>query len=337
MSDEQHRYLPVWLWVAVAVAAVGVAAWLASTGRRPDPPESFRYDVAEYEKTDPSLIIASELPSIDPGVSQLRALAAAQDGRIFAAGDTTLAVLSLAGEEIARHPLETSPECLAVAPNGDIVLGMLDRVELLDTSGKPKKSWQIPGNNPHITSIATDEENVYAANAGQRVVLRFDYDGNLLARIGEEDPDRDIPGLIVPSPYFDVAFDNTGALWVVNPGRHGFEQYRPNGDLVSSWYRPSMEIDGFCGCCNPTHIAFRADGALVTAEKGLFRVKLYSVDQKLLGLVADPQAFHASPTGPFSPELKTPLLDVAVDAQDRILVVDANRNAIRVFQVKEQH
>ncbi|MFO7976405.1 MAG: hypothetical protein R6V12_17420 [Candidatus Hydrogenedentota bacterium] len=336
MSDEQHRRIPVWMWVAIAVVAVSAAAWLASTARRPDPPESFRYDVAEYEKADPSLIIGSELPPIDPGVPGLNALASTKDGRIFAAGDKKLVILNLAGEAIAQYPLDATPQCLAVSPDEHIVLGMLDRVEILDADGKPKNSWPLLGEQAHITSIAADEENVYVANAGQRVVLRFDYDGALLTRIGEKNPDRDIPGLVVPSPYLDIAFDNTGALWVVNPGRHGFEHYRPNGDLVSSWYRPSMKIDGFCGCCNPTHIAFRSDGTLVTAEKGLFRVKLYSVDQKLLGLVADPKEFHRAPTGPFSPELKTPLLDIAVDADDRILVLDANENAIRVFEIKKE-
>jgi len=32
-----------------------------------------------------------------------------------------------------------------------------------------------------------------------------------------------------------------------------------------------------------------------------------------------------------------PLLDLAVDAQDRILVLDGRANAVRVFQVKEPH
>ncbi len=335
MSDETRRLIPIWVWVAIAFAAVGAAAWVAANNNRPEPPQSFRYDISEYERIDPALVIASESAAIRPGIPGLRALATTPDGRIFAAGDKALAVFGLDGSELARYTLETTPECLAIAPDGTILLGMLDHVELLGPDGTPQKVWAPVGERAHITAIAADEENIYVADAGNRVVLRFDYDGALQARIGEEDPDREIPGLIVPSPHMDVLLDHTGALWIVNPGRHGLEQYRPNGDLVSAWYRPSMENDGFCGCCNPSNAAFRSDGTLVTTEKGLNRVKLYSVDQQLMGFIAEPQAFRISPTGPFSAELETLLLDLAVDAKDRILVVDANQNAIRVFQVKE--
>lgn len=335
MSEENRRLIPVWIWVTVAFAAVGTVIWLASTSKRPNPPDSFRYDVAEHEEVEPSLVLASESAPLKPGVAGLKALAATPDGHIVVAGDHTLVVCNMDGVETGRYALSTTPECVTVAPDGKIVLGMLDHVEILDAAGKPEKVWASLGERAHITSVAADEENLYVADAGNRVILRFDYEGNLQTRIGEKDEEREIPGLVVPSPYLDVAFDNMGALWAVNPGRHGLEQYRPNGDLVSAWYRPSMDPDGFCGCCNPAHAAFRSDGTLVTAEKGLNRVKLYSVDQKLLGFVADPKVFRASSGGPFSPELETPFRDLAVDAKDRILVLDANANAVRVFEVKE--
>ncbi len=337
MSDENHRLIPLWMWVAVACAAVGAAVWLALNSRRPDPPESFRYDVGEFEQVEPERVIAIELAPITPGIPGLRALAATPDGALLVAGEKTLLVCGLDGVERVRYALSTTPECVAAAPNGRILLGTVNHVEVRDPAGKPEHSWAVPGERAHLTSIAADESSVYVADAGNRVVLRFDYGGELQTRIGEKDAARDIPGLIVPSPCFDVAFDNTGAFWAVNPGRHGLEQYRPSGELVSAWYRPSMAPDGFCGCCNPAHMAFCSDGALVTAEKGLVRVKLYSVDQKLLGFIAGPAAFRATPGGPFSPELDMPVLDLAVDAQDRILVIDGRANAVRVFQVKEPH
>jgi hypothetical protein len=223
---------------------------------------------------------------------------------------------------------------MAVAADGEILLGMTDHIETLGPDGKPKAVWPSLGERAHLTSIAVDEENVYAADAGNRVVVRLSREGQLVNTIGQEDPSKDIPGFIVPSPCFDVAFDNTGALWAVNPGKHGIENYRGTGELVTAWYRPSMEAEGFSGCCNPSHIAFRSDGSLVTAEKGLARVKVYSVDQKLMGFVAPPAAFHVAPTGAFSSELKTPFADLAVDSRDRVLVLDVKMNAIRVFEEK---
>ncbi|MCP4645294.1 MAG: hypothetical protein GY851_32930, partial [bacterium] len=126
-----------------------------------------------------------------------------------------------------------------------------------------------------------------------------------------------------------------GAFWVVNPGRHGLEQYRADGALVSAWYNPSMKVEGFCGCCNPSHVAFMSDGALVTAEKGITRVKIYAVDQTMDGVVAGPDAFHDGPTGPFSDDLEMPIKDLAVDTEGRVLVLDGKRNTIRVFVRKE--
>ncbi|MGI6458517.1 MAG: hypothetical protein ACOX5J_00190 [Candidatus Hydrogenedentales bacterium] len=335
MSAENNRVIPLWIWVVIAFASVGAAVWLASSGRRPDPPESFRYDVVEFEQVDPDHVIATELAPLAPGIPGLRAIAATPDGRILIAGDKTLLTCGLDGSEQTRRSLTATPVCLAAAPNGSVFLGMVDRIDVLDAAGSLDGSWPLPDERGHVTSIAADETSVYVADAGNRAVLRFDYDGQLVARIGEKDAARDIPGLIVPSPYFDIAFDNAGALWAVNPGRHGFEQYRATGELVSAWYRPSMKSDGFCGCCNPAHIAFRSDGTLVTVEKGLVRVKLYSVDQKLLGFVAGPDAFRSTPGGPFSAELDMPLLDVAVDANDRILLIDGRSNTVRVFKIEE--
>jgi DNA-binding beta-propeller fold protein YncE len=335
MSGGNPRLIPLWAWAAVALAAVGAVAWLGTSGSRPDPPEAYRYDVSAYEEVDPALVIATELDSITPDVPGLRALAATPDGRVYAAGENILLIYGPDSAEIARHPVTGTPECLAVGPDGTVFLGMLTHVETMGPDGSPGAAWPPVEGQPHLTSIIADDASVYMADAGNRVVWRFSHAGELLGQIGEKDAARDIPGLVVPSPCLDVAFDESGALWVTNPGRHGLEQYRPGGEMVASWYRASMDIDGFCGCCNPSHVAFRPDGTLVTAEKGLVRVKLYSADHRLLGVVAPPQAFRSGPTGPFSPELEAPVLDLAVDARGRVLVVDANRNAIRVFETKE--
>ncbi|MBM3243119.1 hypothetical protein FJZ31_43220, partial [Candidatus Poribacteria bacterium] len=47
----------------------------------------------------------------------------------------------------------------------------------------------------------------------------------------------------------------------------------------------SMDIDGFCGCCNPVNFAMLPDGRFVTCEKGLPRVKIYDADGTFSGVV----------------------------------------------------
>ncbi|MBN2308207.1 MAG: NHL repeat-containing protein [Candidatus Hydrogenedentes bacterium] len=335
MSGEGTGRIPPWMWALAAVATVGGVALLASRDRRPEPPQSFRYEMGDLERVDPASVIFSETAPIEPEILALHAVAATPDGRIYAAGEGAVAVCDLDGALLGRYAVMGTPTCMAVAPDGEILLGMTDRIAVIEAGGAPKADWTGLGDQAHVTAIVADAEHVYVADAGNRVVLCLDRQGNPMARIGEEDAAKDIPGLIVPSPYFDVALDDGGALWAVNPGRHGLESYRPNGELITAWYRPSMEIDGFCGCCNPCHVAFRPDGTLVTAEKGIARVKLYSVERKLLGVVAGPEAFRGGPTEAFSGDLHVPFGDLAVDARGRVLVIDVNRNAIRVFEEKE--
>jgi hypothetical protein len=323
------------VWGAVTILAVGAVALLATKDRRREPPASLQYDIAEHEQVDPALVVFEETGTMTPDAGDVRALAATGDERIYVAGTGAVVVYDLEGAELARHALSAPPICMAVTPDGEILLGMPDHVEVLNADGTPKAQWGSLGERARITSIVADDSDVFVADAGNRLLMRYDREGNVLGRIGERNPEQDIPGFIIPSPFFDVAFDNMGALWAVNPGRHGLESYRPDGGIITSWYRPSLDIDGFCGCCNPAHVAFRGDGSLVTAEKGLARVKLYSVDRRLLGFVAAPEAFLDRPTGAFASELESPLQDVAVDARDRVLVLDSRRNAVRVFQQKE--
>ena len=85
-----------------------------------------------------------------------------------------------------------------------------------------------------------------------------------------------------------------------------------------------MMIDGFSGCCNPTHFTILPNGDIVTAEKGLIRVKLYSKDGILKGVVATPEQFSEGTTG----------LDLVVDSRGKIFINDPIRKQVRIFELK---
>jgi len=126
---------------------------------------------------------------------------------------------------------------------------------------------------------------------------------------------------VIPSPYFDVAVDPDGFLWAANTGRHSLENYTREGKLRSSWGEFSMEIEGFCGCCNPSHFAILEDGSFVTSEKGIPRVKIYDRLGRLSSVVAGPDRFDIGTVG----------LDLALDSAQRILVLDPARRKVRTF------
>lgn len=340
--EEQHaRLIPGWLWAVLAVVALGLVLTLFFTERRQEPAAAFDYDVSSYTKTDMNRVVYKESGRIVPDNPSPAAVAVAPDNRIWVACANAVIGFSPAPEcrETARLAIKGRPDCIAVRPDGKILLGMRDHIEVREADGAAASVWPVLNENAYLTSIAADEENVYAADAGNRVVLRFDYEGKLLGRIGERDEAREIPGFVVPSPYFDVAIDPLGALWAVNPGKHSLDNYRPDGSLASSWRRLGMGLGDFCGCCNPTHLAFRSDGAFVTAEKGLNRVKVYGPDTKFLGIVAPPEALGAlsgvattaeggGPTFDIAP----PVRDLAVDREDRVLILDGYQKAVRIFE-----
>ncbi len=326
MNESVTQPKNAWLvGIVVAAIAVGYFALLGSSSF-PEPGENLEYDLKAYEDLDNIETAYAEAPEIPIKVEGARALTAAQ-GKIYVGGTNTLVIYGEDGAELARHAVEGVTNCIAVDADGSIFLGLQKTVAVLNPDGSLRATWNAFTDRSFLTSIALKDGDVYVADAGKRVVYRLNRDGAVQTRIGEKDDARDIPGLEVPSPYLDIATNPDGDLWVVNPGKLGLEQFREDGSIVTSWYRPTvLALEGFPGCCNPTHIAFDSKGNLLTCEKGLVRVKRFEVTAGTYdGLVAASEQF------PQEQSVK----DLAVDAKDRVLVLDAKRGSIRVFTRKE--
>jgi sugar lactone lactonase YvrE len=176
----------------------------------------------------------------------------------------------------------------------------------------------------YFTSIAVGEKDIFVADAGMRVVWRLDTAGAVTGKIGLRDTARGIPGFVVPSPYMDAAIGRDGSLWVVNPGRHLLENYRPNGDRLSAWGSSAGTVEGFVGCCNPIQMTMLDDGSFVTAEKGIVRVKVHDQTGRFKTLVAPHKAFNPGEAN----------LDLAVSPHGQIFVLDSYGKKIRIFQEK---
>jgi len=261
-------------------------------------------------------------------------IAVDRNDRIYIAGDEAIVVFDDKGRRQLQLSLAASPRSLAVAEDGTIYVAMNDHVEVYSPQGKRLADWSSPGDKTTLTSIAICKTDVFVADAGNRVVLHYDRTGKLIGRIGKRDLDRNVPGFVVPSPYFDLAVAADGLLRVVNPGRHRIEAYTFGGDLEFFWGKFGTAIEGFSGCCNPVNFALLPDGGFVTCEKGLTRVKVYDVDGNFVGVVAGPEMFDKHDTicakGDASSCNKGGL-DVAVDSQARVLVMDPLTAEVRIF------
>jgi len=322
---------------AVAVVIGGVAVVrLDTTGKKGSGlGKEFVYDVKDLAKIDPNLILYEEAAkAISTGFADSRAIAVDSQGSIYIAGDKAVRVFAENGNLLNEIKLSDGPRCLAVTDDGKIYVGMKGHVEVYDVRGKRLAAWKSLGDDAVLTSIAVSKNDVFVADAGNRIVLRYDTTGRLVNRIGEKNASRNVHGFVIPSPYFDLAVGKDGLLRVVDPGRHHIEAYTFDGDLEFSWGEFSSSLEGFTGCCNPVNFAMLEDGSFVTCEKGLTRVKIYDAGGAFVGVVAGPEQLVESGTVGicyFPAECQAGGFDVAVDTTGRVLVLDTIKNVVRTF------
>ena len=281
----------------------------------------YGYNLDKLKKSDSLEVAYKEINHFATGLDEIYGIAVDLSDRIYVAGSNGVEIYNDIRTLEKKIPLEGTARCITVDFRGKIFLGMEDHVEILDNSGKRVGKWKSEGNHSILTSIAVTPVDVFVADAGEKIVYHYDLAGKLINRIGEKDPQKGIPGFVVPSPYFDLGIGLKNELWVVNPGHHSLEQFTKGGDLISSWGKASMTVEGFCGCCNPSNFAFLSDGSFVTSEKGIERIKVYLPNGDFKCMVATPDAFKEGTRG----------LDIAVDSKDRILVLDPERKQVRIF------
>lgn len=331
-----HRFVSRRGFVRRGLLAPGlaaIAAWSAGLFRRglaADPQSNrFAYDLNRLRKTDPKLLHYEETGRIRALRAEARCVASGADDRLYVAAGNHVSVFDPAGALLTEIAWDGPARCLAVAQDGTIYAGLRDHIEVFDRKGQRRAAWESPGQRTWLTGLAVGPNDLFAADAGGRVVLRYDRTGKLTGRIGRRNPERNNPGFIVPSPFFDVEWHRDGLLRVTNPGRHRVEAYTIDGDLERAWGKPSFAIEGFAGCCNPINIALLPDGRIVTCEKGLPRVKVYSLEGNLESVVAGPESFagNANACGP--DDCTTGGLDAAVDSKGHIWILDLVANDLR--------
>ncbi len=297
----------------------------------------YDYTIEDLMKVDPALINYTQVDDvIKVGFDHARSLAVDHSGGIYVAGDTSVRILRN-GTLRMELPLDAEARCIAVRDNR-IYVGHGDRVDVFDLTGERIRRFAPLGARAVLTSIAVGGNDVFVADAGNRVVYRYSKEGELLKRIGEKDAERKIDGFLIPSPYFDLAIGDDGLLRVVNPGRRRIEAYTFEGDLEFSWGNAgNTEIEDFCGCCNPVNFAILSNGRFVTCEKGLPRVKIYDPEGAFLSVVAGPAQLtqEAGETFALPEQYRTDAFDVAVDSNDTIYILDTVMNVVKIFEKKK--
>jgi hypothetical protein len=226
------------------------------------------------------------------------ALARSAEGLLYVIGDRKLISIDAAGRvtELLRSAEPLTALQLGESPG--ILVGLTDRWAVADLANQRLAPRPSLGQRAVITGIATIDQQVLIADSGQRVIWVCDPQGNVTGQLGKRQPERGVEGLVAPSPCIKVRAAADRTVWVNNPGKHRLEQFDLTGEPLGYFGKASNAVDGFGGCCNPVSFDLLGDGRLVTAEKGLKRVKIYQPDGTLDSVVAAPALFEgADPTG----------------------------------------
>lgn len=293
--------------------------------------KDFKYDVSEFEKTDPKHLLYEEETNFPVGFTKPRRITTTKDGKIVVAGDRGIKIFD-GRTPIAKWDLGRPAHCLLVTPDNQLLVGLRDHFQRYDLTGKLLMTSEKLGGKTYLTSMVLTENGMFMADAGNRQIIKADAQGKVLSRFGQKDETN--PGFAIPSPYFDLMLAADGNLRVVNPGRLRVETYTQEGKFVGSWGEPGMRIDRFCGCCNPVYCTLTPDGNFVTSEKGLARINIYDIEGNFKGAVAGPdllvtdkelakKACHDCTVGNG--------FDIAVSSEGKVLTLDPNFKTVRIF------
>jgi hypothetical protein len=325
--------------IVIAVVAVLRIDLSGDQGNRL--PRRAEYDIEKQKRIDPELIGYKRRESFSVAVEGASVVTFDDHGGPWVGGTGEVARLTPDGKVAARFSVNGPVRCLEVGKE-TVYVGFDDHVETFSTDGERLASWAPLGDRARVTALAVGPEFVFVADAGTKVVHRYDLKGAHLGRIGDKRIDPSVPGFVIPSPCFDLLLGEEGLLWVVNPGRHRVEAYTQEGawEEPLTWGESAMlskpRIAGFGGCCNPARLARLPDGGFVTAEKGILQVKDFDRDGKFRCVVTGPEAFtrsdaHVEET---RPDHKPKVIDVGVDESGRVWVLDPNSETVRVFEKK---
>jgi len=314
----------IFFFLIVLVAVVIAVVAIDFNASKPDnqPANPYEYNIDQFSKIDTALILYKESRDFALNLSEPAGVSF-EDNQLFIVGDQKMQIIELTGKLLKEVNFDQKPTCIYTSST-NIFVGFRKSLRILGRDGIKTADINSFSDSTVITSIAEKSGIIFVADAGKRIVRKFNLEGKTLGEFEGKSGNDQIHGFIIPSPYFDLAFNSEGELWVVNPGKHTLENYTVEGVLRTWWQASSIKVEGFSGCCNPAHFAFLPDGSFVTSEKGMVRIKTYKPSGEFSNVVAATSKFAENGRAP----------DLTVDNQGNIYALDLDRKMLRLFVKK---
>jgi hypothetical protein len=239
---------------------------------------------------------------------------------VYGLGDGEVRVFEAGGRAARTWKAPERATCLGVAADGRVAVGSPGRVDLYSAAGAHIGGFAAgtSAKPADVSAVRFLGDSVLVADVTARVIRRYDLHGSERALIGAKNKTG---GFMLPNKSLDFDVDASGVIHATDTGRHQVTSWTADGAMVASFGKFGMaRPEDFVGCCNPVNVAVAADGAIVTAEKMIARVKIFSKDRSLLAVIGpehfDPMCRH---------------IHVAVDSTGRIVAADPERRTISVF------
>ena len=163
-------------------ASLGVLSVLA--GEKAKEANPFAYDVSKYLATDPKLVGYTQKHLFRTPHEGSRGLALDANDNLFIAAGKFVSELKADGSTASEFALTDEAKCVAVADDS-IYVGLRDHIEVFTRKGERKAMWETPGAKAYLTGLAVSANDLFVADAGQRVLLRYDRSGKLVKRLGD--------------------------------------------------------------------------------------------------------------------------------------------------------
>jgi len=162
-----------------------------------------------------------------------------------------------------------------------------------------------------ILSIAINNKVIFVSDTNSKNVKAINRDSNDVIFDIEGDPKFQIPG-----PFFPIGLYND-QIWIADPGRHQLQIYNFQGEYVSTW----TPDEPFPGCCNPTDFTIVENGNIITMQKGISEVKMFSPTGGIICTIAPTNAFKSVSSRK----------QMAVFREDAIVIYDPDLQSLRFF------
>jgi hypothetical protein len=294
-----HRNSVIGPAITVAAVLIGVTAGYFLSGVRPSRPER----TGEGER--------------------MLCLAVGPQGRLYSGRRSAVVLADRDGQTLGGWASPSRVTAVAVDEHGNVYAAHDGLVEKFSPEGESLLVWGFGGCDGDsfetVTGLATGAGSIFVADAGAKLVYRFDYEGRPLGEIGAKESDPDGLGFEIPSPFFDCAV-REGVLYVTNPGRHRVEMFDFEGHRLGHWGEFGSGPHQFPGCCNPTNVALAPDGRIVVSQKGEPVVKVFSREGKYLATFGEGE-FPADARG----------IDLAVTDDGLVLALDPVAGTLHTF------